>query len=201
MVRRGIVSVDADITGAKELWLLIEDVDTYDPSRVRTGWLDAELTGPSGAVKLSSVPGASSTPIVITLNKKPVSVVGGGIPSSLSWNIAGKGFTRFRAKAVIDDAGQQSDINSALRFFVFTQKPNPERLIRVWGEPISTVTKTEWTASQLVNRLYVHLLARQPEPTEFRTAVAMLGSEKPETAGVEDLLWALLMSPEFQYIH
>jgi hypothetical protein len=48
--------------------------------------------------------------------------------------------------------------------------------------------------------LYTHLLARTPTSAERRIATQMLGA-KPSAAGVEDLLWALLMSPEFQYIH
>src|SRR4029079_11579115 len=38
VIRSGKVRVDVDITGANELWLLIEDVDSYDPARVIAEW-------------------------------------------------------------------------------------------------------------------------------------------------------------------
>ena len=44
--------------------------------------------------------------------------------------------------------------------------------------------------------------ARQKAHAEERSTVEqLLGGPKPSASGVEDLLWALLMSPEFQYIH
>ena len=48
LLRGGSMRVDVDITGARELWLLMEDVDSYDPSKVIAGWAHAELIGPSG---------------------------------------------------------------------------------------------------------------------------------------------------------
>ena len=57
------------------------------------------------------------------------------------WNIAGKGFTRFRAQAAIDERSRKSDIGPAVRFFVFTEKPNPDRLIRLEGEPAISLLK------------------------------------------------------------
>ena len=72
---------------------------------------------------------------------------------------------------------------------------------RVWGEAVSELPKTHWTRRELATRLYVHLLGRPPAEGEMRTALDLLGPEqRPTVAGVQDLLWALLMSPEFQYI-
>ena len=88
-----------------------------------------------------------------------------------------------------------------MRFFVFTEKPNPDQLIRVEGKPIYQPPQKHWTSAELTERLYKHLLARTPTPDERSTAAQLLGGTSPSAAGVEDLLWALLMSPEFQYIH
>jgi len=173
--------VDVDITGAQELYLLIEDVDSYDPARVITRWANAELVGPSGAVKLEL-----DTP---------------KLPSTVVRDLRGKGFTRFRAQATVDEKSRQSDINPAVRFFVFTEKPDPDHLIRVQGNPPIEPPRKKWSSSELADRLYRHLLARAPNATERKTAEEMLGGARPSAAGVEDLLWALLMSPEFQYIH
>jgi hypothetical protein len=187
VVRAGPVAVDVDITGAKELWLLTEDVDSYDPARVVAGWTDAELSGPEGSVKLETL-----SPGIATVVR--------GVPSIMSWNISGKGFTRFQANALVDKQSRASDIGPAVRFFVFTQKPDPDQLIRRKGEAPYLPPKKSWTADELTDRLYKHLLVRAPSAAERKLAHEMLGP-KPGVAGVEDLLWALLVSPEFQYIH
>ena len=53
----------------------------------------------------------------------------------------------------------------------------------------------------LADYLYLHLLARKPTQAEKRIALGMLGAQAPSRAGVEDLFWALLVSPEFQFVH
>jgi hypothetical protein len=202
MLRGGTAAVDVDITGARELWLLIEDVDSYDPLRVVAGWVDAQLVGPDGAVKLGSLPAQGPAKVrEIKLKNGSFSAITGPVPSLMMWNIAGKGFTRFRAQAAVDEDSRKSDISPAVRFFVFTEKPDPDQLIRVQGEPPSALpAKGIQDSQELVERLYTHLLARKPTVGERKIAVEMVGV-KPAAPGVEDLLWALLMSPEFQYIH
>jgi hypothetical protein len=123
------------------------------------------------------------------------------IPSSIVKDIRGKGFTRFRAQATIDEKSRQSDISPAVRFFIFTEKPDPDHLIRVSGNPPVTPPSKRWSAAELTDRLYRHLFARTPTDAERRTAAEVLGGDQPTASGVEDLLWAMLMSPEFQYIH
>jgi hypothetical protein len=56
------------------------------------------------------------------------------------------------------------------------------------------------SAEALVAELYRRTLSRVPSAEESRLAGMVLGSE-PESAGVEDLLWAMIMLPEFQLIH
>jgi hypothetical protein len=202
LVRNGAVPVDVDISGAKELWLLIEDVDSYDRSRVIAGWANAELIGPQGAVKLASLP-AKQNVTAEELRLKDASAEGirGAIPSMLAWDIAGKGFTRFLAQAAVDERSRQSDISPAIRFFVFGEKPDPDHLIRVQGNPPIQQPQPTVRSAELTERLYAHLLSRKPTDKERQLALAALGGEKASAAGLEDLLWAMLMSPEFQYIH
>jgi hypothetical protein len=201
VMRGGAVPVDVDITGAKELWLLIEDVDSYDRSRVVAGWADAQLIGPKGTTKLETLQPVSPVRTAELKQKTgDFNAITGPIPSTMTWKIEGKGYTRFRAQAMIDDRSRPSDIGPAVRFFVFTEKPNSDQLIRLEGQLPYRPPAKEWTSESLTERLYVHLLGRGPTAAESKTAKAMLG-DKPRVAGVEDLLWALLMSPEFQYIH
>jgi hypothetical protein len=56
------------------------------------------------------------------------------------------------------------------------------------------------SASELVSTLYQRALSRRPLPDELQLAVDLVGSPA-QKAGVEDLLWALTMLPEFQLIY
>jgi hypothetical protein len=55
-------------------------------------------------------------------------------------------------------------------------------------------------APTLVQNLYVRALGRPPTPDERQAAVALVGAPVRKE-GVEDLLWALVMLPEFQLIY
>ncbi len=195
MVRSGPVNIEADITGAKEIWLVLEDVDSYDPSRISAGWAGLELVGPNGSVPVAASNG--------TLRQKEgeVPVVTASIPSRQRFAVPAGRFTRLRGSAVIDERSKQSDISPALRFFVFTEKPDAEHLIRIEGEPPSPLPPTSWTSRAMADYLYLHLLARRPTATEKALALEILGAKTPARAGVEDLFWALVVSPEFQFIH
>lgn len=53
---------------------------------------------------------------------------------------------------------------------------------------------------QLVGDLYRQALGRQPTDQERRLAVELAG-DPPTAEGVADVLWAILMLPEFQLIY
>jgi hypothetical protein len=56
------------------------------------------------------------------------------------------------------------------------------------------------TSSQdLVDQLFLFALSRQPRPEELTTINAMIGPSL-EVSDLEDLLWAVIMLPDFQYI-
>jgi hypothetical protein len=54
-------------------------------------------------------------------------------------------------------------------------------------------------AYSIARRLYVSALGRNPTPQELSVAKDMLGAS-PSVDGIEDLLWAVCMLPEFQLI-
>src|SRR5579885_567678 len=201
-MRHGAAPVDVDITGARDLWLVIEDVDSYDPARVVAGWANPELSGPDGSARLSDLPGPAAPLRQFTTDAGSFSGIQAAAPSVLHWSLQGRNFTRFRAAAVIDRESNRSDINAALRFFVFTEKPEMDRLVRIQGEPPQRPPRTERTAEALVDRLYLHMLSRFPSAGEKAIAIQMAtaGGRQPTVEGLEDLLWAMLMSPEFQFI-
>jgi len=61
------------------------------------------------------------------------------------------------------------------------------------------LTKSWPNSGALTQWLYQFALARGPTPAELTFAREVLG-EKPTSQGVQDLLWAVLMLPEFQLV-
>ncbi len=56
------------------------------------------------------------------------------------------------------------------------------------------------TSDALVKNLYWKALGREPKPEELTVAQRIVG-EKPGTEGIQDLVWALSLHPEFQLIY
>ncbi|MDZ7637133.1 MAG: PSD1 and planctomycete cytochrome C domain-containing protein [Bryobacterales bacterium] len=195
MVRSGPVNVEADINGAKEIWLLLEDVDSYDPTRVLAGWANLELVGPDGSVPLAPATGK------LEQKEGDTPVIAAAIPSRLRFPIPAGTYSKLRGRALIDERSRQSDISPALRFFVFTEEPDDDRLMRLEGEPPAALPSPLSNSEALTDYLYLHMLARKPTATEKTLAMEILGGATPQPAGVEDLFWALLVSPEFQFLN
>ncbi len=174
------VNVDIDLTGRKQLRLLVVDVDSYDPSRIRVYWRGARLVGPAGEEPLEEETQLGRERVV---------------------ELAGKGWTRFRATLVVDPAANQSDIAPAVRGFAFEDPPNMARLVAVSGAPPVPPPTPERSPQRLVRRIYLHALSRQPLDGEIRSLSALLGAGGGiDKEGLQDVLWMVLMSPEFQFI-
>jgi hypothetical protein len=61
-------------------------------------------------------------------------------------------------------------------------------------------TEDAGTDQEKVERLYVAALGRKPTAAEMSMATQMLSSPT-KTDGMEDLLWAMVMLPEFQLVY
>ena len=76
------------------------------------------------------------------------------------------------------------------------------------GTPLATLLEKggrQWSAAEaraavLVAAIYQAALLRLPSDGERTLALELLGSE-PTAEGIEDLLWAIVMLPEFQLIY
>jgi hypothetical protein len=197
-VRLKSVPVEADIRGADRVRLLTSDFGSYDRSKVLAGWMDAEFEGPDGVVRLRDLPlpaGASLRTVQVKDETAREAIVTKS-PGAIVYDIRGKGFTKFRALAGLDESGLRPEITAKVRFFVFTAEPDRGEYVRTTGDPPVRRPKAE-AGESLVRNLFLHAVARQPsapELAESRDLVAR-GAE-----GVEDLLWILVMSPEFQFI-
>ena len=193
------ISFDVDVANTAKLWLLVQDIDSYAPERVEPMWEQSEFVGKGGAV----------TPVA---SMKPLSTVGvrasgsDGVrvksPSRIVYEIAGKGFTRFRGSVVLEKGSMSDDIMPNVRFFIFDQEPDMERLVPVSpGTP--NISREGWTAQQLVDNVFWHALGRAPSARErsLSESALLAGGNRPRAAGLADLLWVLVMSPDFQLMH
>ncbi|MBL9114433.1 MAG: DUF1553 domain-containing protein [Verrucomicrobiaceae bacterium] len=62
-----------------------------------------------------------------------------------------------------------------------------------------TLSSSAVEPEQLVKAIYRQVFARQPSNDEVAAAMDILG-DKPGAQNIEDMLWAVLLTPEFQFI-
>jgi hypothetical protein len=97
-----------------------------------------------------------------------------------------------------------STLNPALRFYVFDKAPNRDRLLPATpGSPLPRPAPLT-SVDAAVDRVFRHALGRAPQPEERSLAESALrppnGGNQPSPDGLADLLWAVLMTPEFQIL-
>lgn len=204
ILRKNSKELDADLTGVNKIWLLLTDVDSYDPARTIAGWADIEFTGSTGTKKLSELTTLSkpeAKPLTSAKTRFDQAITP-AVPSTLVYDISGLGFTRMRGRVAVDDSSVRSDINPAVRFFVFSSEPDRHQLVAVNGGPPLQALPPASNPGKLIEELYMRALCRQPRVEEAQLASQMLApGGKTSVSGLEDLLWSLLMSPELQYIY
>ncbi|MEP7362468.1 MAG: DUF1549 domain-containing protein [Acidobacteriota bacterium] len=177
------VPVDVALDGAKKVWLVVEDVDSYDPGRTRAGWAGVAFAKANGAMVFK---GDTQSSQALLMN----------VPSMIV--VDTKGAARLTANVGVDVESLASDINPRIRFFVFREEPDLDRLIAAEGETPVARPPALQDKQALVDRVFLHALARKPSAAESAVALEYLRDGKPE--GLEDLLWSVLLSPEFQYV-
>ena len=201
-LHHGTVSLDVDITGRKQLWLLEQDAGSYDPARTVAGWVHVEFFGPQGVQDLADLAPARFVRQRLTADKEPVGEAITMLPGSrMMIPVEGRGYVRMRGRVAIDDRSLPDDIEGAVRFFIFGAEPDPERLVRVSGTPPAPPPPPLANADEAGMRLYLQILARKPNPEEARAVRGYFAGGKLSPAALEDLLWSLLLHPEFQYLY
>lgn len=128
------VAIDVDIRDAKELHLIVADGGDGD-SCDWADWIDPVLIGPDGTTKLTSLTWVSARSgwgtVRVDQNAsggkmlvagKPVFGIGTHSASVISYDIAGKGFTRFQARGGLDNGGTDQHNGATVQFLVFTEK-------------------------------------------------------------------------------
>ncbi len=169
----GAFPFDIDVTGATRLYLIVQDTGSYSPEKVEAVW---NLDNSALPVKT---------------------------PSQLVYDISGKGLTRLRGFVNIENTEVTSDINPQIRFLIFKDQPDPERLTPVASEAPLPALPVLHTPSEAVDRVFRYALGRPPSPAERHASLEAItgpaGTISPE--GLADLLWAVLVKPEFQLIY
>jgi len=199
-----------DVSRASRLWLVVEDTGSNVPAAMLPAWADAEVVGPGGATPLSALTPVSATGVrdgqgAVTVRDGQGAGIRVRAPSVLVYDLAGRGATELRGLIGVenkaDDIG--STLTPALRFYVFDVEPDLDRLLPPKpGAPMPQPT-TQATIPAVVDRVYRHALGRPPADAERRVAEAALRSpdgDRPSPDGLADLLWAVLMTPEFQLL-
>jgi mono/diheme cytochrome c family protein len=203
---------DVDVSQSKRLWLVVQENGSNVPEVMQPAWAGAEFVGPTGTTPLSSL--QPEDPSGVRQGSGPIAVAGAkgeGVrvknPSVLVYDIAGKGFTRFRG--VIGIENRTSDIGSTLnpqiRFYVFDAPPDMDRLLPpAPGVPMPGPPALS-DARAVVDRIFRHALGREPSAAEREIAEAALRDpsrdNRPSPDCLADLLWAVVMKPEFGLIY
>ncbi len=180
-MRQGEQKLEARIAGLRQAWLLTEDAGTFDPERAEVGWKDIRVSGPAGEKLLEA------GPVRMKLGTRQVF----DLPP---------GYDSLKATVWVSDASKASDINTAVRFFVFGAEPDKNLLVRLGpGAPAAAPPKLSGV-DDTITRLWRQILSREPKDEERAAARRLFPQGQLGREGVEDLLWSLLMHPEFQYI-
>ncbi len=77
------------------------------------------------------------------------------------------------------------------------------QLVRVAGAPPVPPPPALTSVDEIISRVYLHALGREPSAKERASARQFFGgggSVKLHSDGLEDFLWAVVMLPEFQFI-
>lgn len=129
------VNVDVDVTGAKKLYLLVEDGGD-DFSYDHFDWCEPRLTGSNGEQKLTDARWKTATAgwrrptTSAAIGGTPMKVdgrlvsygIGTHAPSLIVYDLP-EGSQRFKAFAALDDGGVTQADGSTVKALVFTQSP------------------------------------------------------------------------------
>ena len=134
------VDIDVDVTGAKELYLVVRDAgDGFTADWA--DWAEPRLVGANGEKKLTELKWKSATAdwghvnVNKNANGEAMKIAGKAVEygigvhanSVLAFDLP-EGITRFKARGGIDNGGSDQGASSSVQFLVFTQKPSAKYL-------------------------------------------------------------------------
>jgi hypothetical protein len=210
--RVAAVPFDVGVSGATRLWLVAQDANSTAVDKAEAVWADAALIGVDGvATPLSALVPLDASAIRSGSGAAGIddqafqSTVRVKTPSRLVYDIAGRGFTRFRGVVGLEHVSRLAQGETILgRFLIFGTEPDMDRLVPpAAGTPLPPGPRLT-RATDVVDRVYWYALGRAPSAEERAIALeALVDSTRPgriSPEGVADLLWAVMVKPEFQLI-
>jgi len=206
------IPFDVDISQSRQLYLIVQDSLSTAPDKAAPVWVRPELIGPNGAVPLSALNPISggglrddgSPTAVLGVPENNIPAVRVKLNSVLVYDIAGKGYTRFRGAPGHEPSGLSQGESVSAQFYVFGEQPAMDRLVRPLPATPLPAGPILTSSQAAVERVYWYALGRAPSLAERKIGIAALtdparpGKASPE--GLADLLWSVLMTPEFQLI-
>lgn len=96
---------------------------------------------------------------------------------------------------------RRESITTTLQAIALTNGSELDRKLKAGAQHWTQTTQSK---SQLLNAIYLAALSRKPNPAERAAASSLLTTDtngKIKTESIEDLLWAVIMLPEFQLIY
>ncbi len=184
----------------------LADLKPEDGSGLRVPPIASPVTAPPPPppvrVALSLNAGITPPPVSFALDGDGVRVK---TPSRLVYDISGKGFTRFYGFVGVENKAITSDLGPHVRFMIFDREPDLERLTPITSETPLPAPPALTTSRDVVERVFRYALGRAPSGAERDAAQSALFSaahpDQVSAEGLADLLWAVLMKPEFQLIY
>lgn len=202
---------DIDISRSGKLYLIVEDALSTASDKGAPLWIDAQLSGPGGAVPLSTLAPVERT--AFREDTAPLTIAGAAesrpalrvkLNSVLVYDIAGKGFTRLSGATGFENVALAQGEAVVARFYIFDRQPGMDRLAAPSPETPLPVAPPLKSIPEIVNRVYWHALGRAPSAAERSVAESALRDPahpgEASADGLAELLWAILMTPEFQLI-
>lgn len=203
-------SFDLDVSNAARLWLIVQDTGSTAIDKAEVAWQRAELIGPTGVMALSSLKPLDDSQLRAPIGSaRPSEHSFDGVrvktPSRLVYDISDRGFTRFRGTVGVENvATLERGENLQGRFLIFDEEPDMDRLVPPGPHTPLPEGPTLTTVPEVVDRVFWYLLGRAPTPEERHIADGALRDPgrpgRPSAEGLADLLWAVMMKPEFQLI-
>ena len=162
------------------------------------------LVGPAGETRLSTLQpkrgSATNDASEFRRAIAPPTRLVTPLPAELVYDIAGKGYTRFRAIVGFDDQLPPERHRPSVRFFVFKDTPDPERLVRVAaGDAGDAAVRIRMdSADPAVFEIHA---GQEAVARRSRRLAARDARTGDRAKGLADLFWAIAMQPEFQFIY
>ncbi|MBL8212862.1 MAG: DUF1553 domain-containing protein [Bryobacterales bacterium] len=106
-----------------------------------------------------------------------------------------QGFMKIFGQSNRDDFPKKPTPSSLQAMLLMQSKIVTDRILALGGSSVETVLKETASDPELVDRLFLLTLSRQP--TDGERAIALKAVGKDRRRGAENLQWALINSPEF----